>query len=385
MRKPAPILFASCLLLMASAATAEELEAWRYLQALQVLQDRVATGDARAFRAQGRLIAHVGKVYGSLADDTWSKRRNAEALLVYVLSGGDPGPARALLRRKVGLALPKGALEGAVAYVEGRNGDAWRWLEKVDERRMSLVAEAQLSLVKAGLRAAADPRRALALLRRVRLLKPGTLMEEAALRRGLFLAGTDGDVDAVVRLASAYIRRFRKSWYATDFLRRLSWLLVRLDYGGKKRPIARLAPLIARLARRKQALLYAVVTREAVVAGKLALAKLAGRTALELGMKAPRYRARLRTWLAAADVVSADPSAALARLRKVPSELLDDRDRNLRLAAMVVGEAISAETAVEPGRAGAAGGAGNGNVAGVLIRAEAAIAGTEKLLEENEK
>ncbi len=362
---------------------AEASEPWRYLQALQTLQDRVAQGDRKAYRAQLRLIAYLGREFAAMPDETWKKRLNAEALFVYVLSGGNPSTAMDILKRKVEIALPEGALEGAVAFVQGRNGEAWKYLQAVDGREMSLAAQAQLALVKASLRAAAEPLVALNLLARVRLLKPGTLMEEAALRRALFLAGGEGDVKTFMKLASAYIRRFRNSWYVSDFLRRFAWLLVRLDYGREPFLVERMEPLISMLTKRRRALLHAAVAREAVLEGKRKLAVVAGRKALSAYPDAPRFAARVKTWIAAAEVVSSRPEPAMATLKAISPDLLDERDRKLRTAALVVGRAIVEEPAEPVEDRGKVGASRKEDTPAVVVRARAVAAGVERLLEEN--
>ena len=358
-------------------------EPWRYLQALQALQDRVAHGDRKAYRAQVRLIAYLGREFAALPDETWKKRLNAEALFVYVLSGGNPTAATALLEHKEEIALPEGALEGAVAFVQGRNSVAWKHLQMVDGRDMSITAQAQRALVKASLRAAAEPLEALDLLARVRLLKPGTLMEEAALRRALFLAGGEGDVKTFMKLASAYIRRFRNSWYVSDFLRRFAWLLVRLDYGREPFLVERMEPLISMLTKRRQALLHAAVARTAILEGKRKLAVVAGRRALSIYPDTSRFAARVKTWIAAAEVVSPDPDEAVEMLKKVPPGELDERDRKLRTAALVVGRAIVEEPGEPGGPAGKVGTSREEDTPAVVIRARAVVASVRKLLEEN--
>ncbi len=362
---------------------AEASEPWRYLQALQTLQDRVAQGDRKAYRAQVKLIAYLGREFAAMPDETWKKRLNAEALFVYVLSGGNPSAAEEILKRKVEIALPEGALEGAVAFVQGRNGEAWKYLQAVDGREMSIAAQAQLALVKASLRAAAEPLVALDLLARVRLLKPGTLMEEAALRRALFLAGGEGDVKTFMKLASAYIRRFRNSWYVSDFLRRFAWLLVRLDYGQEPFLVERMEPLISLLTKRRRALLHAAVAREAVLEGKRKLAVVAGRKALSAYPDAPRFAARVKTWIAAAEVVSPRPEPAIAALKNISPDLLDGRDRMLRTAALVVGRAIMEEPAEPVEDKGKVGASRKEDTPAVVVRARAVAAGVERLLEES--
>jgi len=379
-----PVLFVAVLALL-SAGAARASQPWRYVQALQAFQDRVAHGDRKAYRAHVRLLAHLGRQFGLMADEVWKDRLNAEALFIFLLGGGSPAAAKDLLKRKVEVNLPDGALEGAIAYAEGRNGRAWELLRALDASGLTVSAQAQLALARAALRAAARPREALALLARVRLLKPGTLLEEVALRRALFLAGEEGDVQAFARLASAYLRRFHNSWYVSDFLRRFSWLLARLDYQRKPFLFQRLAPQIALLTKRRRALLHAALARAALLEGKRALALAAGREAVALYPRAARFAARVNMWMAAARVVSPAPEEALKALRGISPALLDARDRKLRLAAMTVARAIMDEPEVKEAAADRPDAGREAENLPVLARAGAMIADIEKLLRESGK
>ncbi|GEM_PF-5172429 len=321
----------------------DPLAPWRYLQALHALRDKVAEGDEAAWRAQARLNRGMARLLAAMPDEAWQHPLNAQALLAWVLGGGNPALAKRLLRRKVEVALPEGALAGAVDYVEGRNAAAWRRLRNIDDRALGVVARAQLLLVRATLQAPGNPREALRMLAWVRLLKPGSLLEEAALRRAVHLAGTHADIDTFVQLAAAYMRRYPRSRFRKDFLRRLSVFLVQLDDVPGKRPFERLLPFIDRLPKRSRALLLAAITRQALISGKRDLALLAGSRALMQNIRAPAYMARVRTWMAAAQVVSPRPQAAMRLLQQVDRRLLGRSDRRLRAAALLVGEAILRE------------------------------------------
>ena len=74
-----------------------------------------------------------------------------------------------------------------------------------------------LALVKGSMLAEAEPRNALALLDRARLLAPGTLVEEAALRRSIAVATTLGDAKRFLRLSEQYVRAYLRSPYASQF------------------------------------------------------------------------------------------------------------------------------------------------------------------------
>ncbi len=370
-------------------AAEERLMPWRYAQALQAVHEQLARGDRAAWRTRARLIRHMGAAFAEMPAATWRNKRNAQALLIYLLSGGDPAPARRLLSRGVKLPLPEGALEGALAYAEGRNGAAWKRLGMVPLEELSTSLRAQMLLARASLQASTHPRKALKLLDRVRLLAPGTLLEESALRRGMSLAGNEGDAKRFAVLANAYMRRFPRSYYMANFLHRAAWLLAQLDHGPEQRPLNRLLPSLKRLRKRQQALLLALVAREAVIVGKRSLTVLAGRKALALNAGTAAFRARVRTWMAAARVVSPSPEPALRTLRAVDASLLSPDDRRLRDAAMLVARGILAEPRPAPvaskegGQRRKPGASGKDEDLPIIRQARAAVAEVAKLLEKS--
>ena len=375
------------LALLAAALPAGAAEPWDYLRPWQALQDRMARGDGKARQAVARMSAYLDRLFFSMPAETWKKRPNAEALFIYVLSGGNPRTIDRLLKDKVETGIPSGALAGAAAYARGRNGLAWRLLGELKDEDMGLNARTQLMLVKASLRASVKPREAMRMLALVRLWKPGTLAEEAALRRGLLLAGREEDEGAFVRIASAYLRRFRHSLYASDFLRVLARFSVRLEVQARPFIIERLSHELALLSRRERALFHAAVARGALIDGKRRLALMAAQRALDLYPEVEDFSIRMRLWMAAAQVARPRPEDILRRLRELDESRLPPDDRRIRKAALTVGEAIIREPALS-GEALAGGGPGKGGASSagedlpVLVRARAAVAGVEKLLGE---
>src|SRR5690606_8940027 len=74
-----------------------------------------------------------------------------------------------------------------------------------------------LSLVKGSVLAGEDARAGVAMLDRARLLGPGTLVEEAALRRTVSLAVAAGDGEKFMSASEQYARRYLRSPYSSQF------------------------------------------------------------------------------------------------------------------------------------------------------------------------
>lgn len=354
----------------------ESATPWDYMRAFYVLQDRVAQGDARVLRTQRRMMVFLARLFASLPAETWRRPLNAEALALYLLNGGSPLAGKKVLEklrkeeaRKIkpreegaeeektaeekasdreGLPLPEGLLEGAMAFAAGRNAAAARWLRKVEDENLSNVLRAQLLLVRASLLAGTSEAAAMPLLDEVRLLRPGSLLEEVALRRAMILAGMTEDVKRFERYAATYLRRFPRSVYVNDFLRRLAWLAVALDVDRKPFIIEKLEPGIARLRKRQQALLYAAIAREALLFGKHALSLHANLKVRKLYPDAPRLALRLRVWLDAAAVISPEPEEPVRDLLAMNLDELPPADRRLAYAAIAMADAIMMEPEPSP-------------------------------------
>src|SRR5690606_40969681 len=74
-----------------------------------------------------------------------------------------------------------------------------------------------VALVKGSLAAKEHPAQALRLLDEARLLSPGTLVEEAALRRSVGIAAETGDAARFALASTQYAARFLHSPYASQF------------------------------------------------------------------------------------------------------------------------------------------------------------------------
>ena len=159
----------------------------------------------------------------------------------------------------------------------------------------------------------------------------------------MFLAGSQGDIETFESLASRFIRRFPTSYYLSDFLRKFSYFLVKLDFNASPRPIERMAPLIERLSRKHQVAIYLAVARGAVLDGNVGLEKIAGNKVLALYSRPGKVTTRARLYLAASLIVTDKMEEAVASLEKLDMKLLDNRDRKLLQAARVTARAIMEE------------------------------------------
>jgi chemotaxis protein MotC len=265
-------------------AQAEAPEPYALVRTLHALQEQIASGDVRAHGAQRALVLHIAERMEAADPSVWQSERNARAAVAFLLSGGPPGLMRKLLDLDPKPRIDERLMRGALAYVEGNEVRARAQLGDIDPRTLSAGLGAQIALVQAALLVRDDPAKAAGLLGLARLLAPGSLVEEAALRREIAVEGQRGNFDRFEALSVVYLRRFRNSVYAGNFRERFGALLVGLDLERNPAMLARVETLLARFEPEGRRELLLVLARHALLHGR---PKVARRTAALAGELAP--------------------------------------------------------------------------------------------------
>ena len=178
------------------------------VEELQKIQVRMATGDRTAYGLQNEKLRAIAAAIAAAKPDVWKKKSETDAAAAYVLGGGQPA---VLTRLMASNAVPKSEdalLRGALAYAAGRGQDAIELLGQIDPRFVSLRLGAQLAYARSVLVTGKSPDQAIELLDLARLLAPGTLVEEAALRREILITGDRHYADRMIFLSRQYVSRF---------------------------------------------------------------------------------------------------------------------------------------------------------------------------------
>lgn len=322
----------------ASAATAFVREPYRLVRSLRMLQDQVVAGKPEAVVMLNRLLGYIGADLGRTPPEVWEKPENIYAAIVYLFNGGNPEAVRKVLADLKADAAPKELIDGALAYASGGSVDVVRLFSAPLPPDVPAELRASLVLVTASRMTAFDPAMALARLDAVRLESPGTLFEEAAIRRSLPIAARLGDADKVRMLARNYMQRFPRSPYMRDFMAQFVDAALKLnDRIGN----AELAKLIATADPLMQYSLYLQIARGALLNGQTARAKFMSSEAQKLagGLKVDPSRAKL--YAAASDVVTDAAGDAMAELSRIAPDRLQERDRQLLKAAEAVGTVVT--------------------------------------------
>jgi chemotaxis protein MotC len=316
------------------AATPDQAsgEPYELVRSLQTMQDGIASGNAEAQRGHLALIKQIGDKFLAADPTVWSKPQNGQAVVVFLLSGGTPQVVRKLPREK--LNVDERLFNGALAYVEGRQDEARELLKSVDPRKIPLSLSGQIALVQGALLASSDASLAISRLDDARLLLPGTLVEEAALRREVLLVGEAEDFDKFEFLTQTYTRHYRSSIYAGDFWQRFSSALTRSSLALDERRFARLKALLEHLDGASRLKVYLAISRTALLRGRMAAARLASDQALSLTTDGAADRERAHLFRGAARALADEYEAGLAELKAIDAPKLPERDARLLNAAL---------------------------------------------------
>ncbi|QOZ79240.1 chemotaxis protein [Bradyrhizobium sp. CCBAU 53351] len=325
-----PLLCAALLLLPFTAANVRAQSArqpgepYELVRALQAVQDGIANGDTAAHGSHIALIRQVGEKFLAADPAVWSNPQNSQAVVIYLLSGGAPQIVRKLPRDK--MSVDERLFNGALAYVEGRQEEARELLKDVKPRTLSSGLGGQVALVQGALFARSEASLAIERLDDARLLLPGTLVEEAALRREILLVGQAEDFDKFEFLTLAYLRHYRNSIYAGDFWQRFSSGLTQSSLALDERRFARIAAMLEQIDRASRLKLYLVIARAAMVRGQLGVTRLAGERVLTLSADASAERERAHFFRGAARALTDEYDGGLAELKALDRSKLPERD-----------------------------------------------------------
>ena len=335
---PAGLLAALALLPIGSArASGADLPAlapYQMVRSLQLLQDRIADGDQAALPMQRKMIEMIDARMNDAATADFSDRRNFEALMIYGMSGGNPRTMAAVTTHLELDAHDKAMADGLAAYFHGEMGKAAALLSALTPGGETPRVGAFLALIKGSALAADHPEEALALLDQARLLAPGTLVEEAALRRSISVATTLKDPVRFLRASEQYVRRFLRSPYASHFADGFVNGVVDLQ---DRFELTRIEPIVSAKNEEQQMAVYLRIARKSAILGHTGLAELASaRAAAVRTVEGTGPDPRAELYNALSSVASESIEDVSSQLASIDRESLSPRDVRLLEAATAV-------------------------------------------------
>lgn len=316
----------------------ESLEPYKLIRSLQFVQDAVVQGDHSAMEMQRFLIGVIDTRLRQAPQEIFDDPRNVDAALIYAMSGGNPATLDILaIRDKFGN-FDNEVTTVLRSYLNGRAAKTKTTLAEVVKIYRDTEIGPYITLVAANVSASMNDATALELFDWARLTAPGTLIEEAALRRSLFIAAEKDMVDEALHYAQLYARRFINSPYAGQYADLLVDLVLK-NYG--KVGEEGLSEILSFMDRPRKREIYLRIARKAAISGHRDLAVFASDKAealLTANDKTPEAMADLYSGMAR--IPTDGVGAVLESIRAVPEERLSQRDRALREAAEVVASEV---------------------------------------------
>lgn len=323
----------------------QDLAPYNMLRSLQFVQDSVVLGDHSAGEMQRFMLGTLDDRLRSAPAAVFEDPRNVDAALIYAMSGGNPTTLEYLASRDIAGNFDNRVTDALRKYLSGKGTLIAKSLADMAEEYKDRKLGPYLALVTGNVTVPRDPKAALAYYDWARLTAPGTIIEEAALRRSVAITVDGGMVDKALNYSRQYARRFEHSPYASQFVDFFVQLVVG-HYGEVKEEDIDNSVEFFDVDRRREVFLR--IARAATIGGKTELARLASAKAEALGGDATRQPETLaRLYGGVATVPTNNTSDAMQALSAIPDEILSPRDRALREAAKVIAEQVVTKPTAE--------------------------------------
>lgn len=325
-----------------SAGLAQDtLQPYQLVRSLQLIQDRIAAGDHAAMPMQAKLLEMTDARLRQADAEDFKDPRNFRALLVYGMSGGNPSTVEAAVSRATPVdAQYLSIAKGVINYLVGRPAGAIDVLKPIDPMTLPSDLGAFLALVKGSLMATDDPAAALTLLDEAKLLSPGTLVEEAALRRSVGIAVVQRDAARFALASTQYVERYLHSPYASQFADSFVSGVIALHMSISQ---DKLADITSMMDAEREKVIYLRIARRAAIDGLSELSAFASARA-EQGRDGNTNQGDPRALLySSLSTVTSDTTEDVrAKLGKIDRSRLSDGDRALLDAAQAIaGEMVA--------------------------------------------
>ena len=317
------------------------------VRSLESLQDDIASGQPGALQMQPRVLADIGQKFLSEDPSTWENAQNTFAALTYLFNGGNPDVVETILKNAPDGIIPKNYIDGARAYAHHKKNRFLKAFDNLPEDDSEIPAALLLSITLSTVAdmAEASPEKASDRLNWVRLAAPGSLFEEAAIRRQIKVASMTGDLKLLRLLTRNYVTRFSKSPYANEFWRDFATTLPLMD---NRLDDQQLSEFINFAPKTIQLVIYLKISRTALIDARMARAHFGAEKALDIAHSLNVNDASARLYYAASSVGSTAAEDAGEMLKTISVNELPEKDRPLLMAAKAVAKGVVLDTSILP-------------------------------------
>lgn len=310
---------------------------WQLIRRLQHAQDAIVLGKPGALRNYRKLLVKYSGLMLAQDEEVWSSPKNLNAAAIYVLAGGNPIVGIKAVETSKLDDEAKRPLFAAVAYAERNFAVSHKLLIALDHTKVPPSAAAQFALAKSMVTSSTNLKLAKTLLNEARRLAPGTLIEEAALRRSFRFVDANTNLEEYRRNASSYLRNFRRSLYFSDFLKNFAFGLMRMPREKEQEVLKYLKIIFEELNKDEQLRILVYTARSATVTGRVKTAYWSSKRALELLDHNNKLHTRMSLYFAASGVVQPKESeSSIVEFGKIKRSTLDKNDQKLFDAVTVL-------------------------------------------------
>jgi chemotaxis protein MotC len=310
------------------------------VRSLDALQDQIVKGNVAAQRAIPNVISQIGDRLLVADPQSWHQAKNARAVVTYTLSGGQVKVIQKVIQIGNAPELEKKLMEGALAYVEGREAKASQLLIDINAKSLPPALGGHLALVQAMLLSHDDPAKSNELLDLARILAPGTLVEETALRREVFNLSDGGDLNKFILLSSQYLRRFPNSLYAENFKQKFGTTVTHLGMTDSPEQFAKVVQAIGNLESEDRLHLYMLIAQSAILGGNAMIAQLAAERAMTIAKDGSQDGVRAKLFNAAALILTNNYDQGIVKLKELDAVQISKRDADFKSAILAMAKQI---------------------------------------------
>jgi chemotaxis protein MotC len=318
------------------------------MRAIEKLQDSVVAGDVDAAKYSTQLMLQFETDLAATPDDQLNDPRNILSIVVYLLSGGNPGVDEMRLRKIKIDPKYEVLLGGAMTYANGDKEGASAKLSAIDVNELPLEVSGRLLLIQAILISEKDTEGALSLLEKASARMPGTIVDEAALRRCSAFAAKLNRFSVFDACASKMIRHFPNSPYWPEFSSTFVNYVANVKEQDAHIFSSWLIPMLSDLALASQLEVLLSISKIGVVNGNYVLANLCASRAGILSRKNSTEFSRGMLYSGAALIGLKQIAVAAYRLKMVDPSLLQKDDHTLLQRAADISQQILS-VAIEDG------------------------------------
>ncbi len=317
--------------------------ALRLVEKLGAVQDRIIRGDRTALADQTRLLNEVAGEVRNFSPEEWDDYINFRTSLLYVLSGGDARVLNTIVERNTLSDSDLRLATGIMSFAGGQLKKARELFEHIDPRSLDVSLVGPFALARASLYLDSDQVKAIDLLDDARLACPHTAIEEAAARREIPALFKTGSAVRAMMLTTSYVREFGKSIYAWKLFRDFAESIAKHPEFDNPAIIDQLAGALDEKDMLPASELFVDVAGEALLQGRLKLAKAAADKVLAIASASPESLEKAKLYAAAANAPSDDAGNAIKVLNQITVDRLSEDDMEIREVAGFIANSVTAE------------------------------------------